>query len=1178
MHQQFAPRRNVLVAFVLVVTAVVATLTVATSSPASASTAGAVDVSFRYTCAVMADTTVQCWGLDVSGKLGTSPSTGEARPTPTTVPGVIDARSLALGEEHACALLGNGTVTCWGANDYAQLGRGTTGGTEFAPGIVPGLANVVQITSGGYHTCAVINDGTISCWGDNNEGKVGIDPASSSVVSSPTAVAGVVDVVEASTSLGNTCALDGGGDAYCWGDGDEGALGNGTNDSSFVPLLVPFSGPVADVAAGDLYLCAALQSGTVECVGDGSDGQLGDGNATQSYTIVEVVDIDTAVQLALGYSTACARLADGSIQCWGEGQRGRLGNGVDSGDNVEQPTPVDVEGIDDAVEIVGHADHHCVLRATGAVSCWGDASGGQLATDTPEFATRARLVPGTAGQPIAEVSVGFGFTCFRTVGGGVGCVGDNSRLQLATPGVSSADTATPIPGLTTAAQIESGGEHTCVRLSDSTIQCWGEGAFGRLGNGTSTDFDVPTTVRDDTDSGPLTDIDQVSGGEDHSCAVTGAGLAWCWGRGSDGRLGHGLSPTSQTLPVAVTGLTDASAIAAGGRHSCAVDTAGDVQCWGDNGQRQLGTGGVIDATTPVDVISVTDVTQLSAGDSHTCGATTAGAVWCWGADGSGALGDGALTATEPVMMTGVTTASHVTAGRDVTCVLLDDETVRCAGSNGRGELGDGTTESRDVAVSVIDESGAALSGIGAIAADRHVCTVRKPIAGGGVYCWGENRDGQLGFFPWSSTPVTAPLSMSVGATTTTTTTTSPTTTITTTTTTTTTVPVAPPTTADLFTAVAPARLVESRIGDTLQTIDGEQEGIGRLDGGDEITVEVAGRAGVDDDAVAAIVNVTAIRPGGPGFVTTHPCLDDRPTTSSLNYSAGVSLGNEVIVELDASGNACLFTSNATDVAVDIVGFLPAGSPYVAVGPARLADTRTVSAAETVDGQFLGDGTVPAGGTYRVQITERAGIPDGADAAVVNVTAIRASGVGFFTIHPCLATPPTAASLNYTATANRGNEIIAPASADGEICVFTSASTDLAIDVVGYIDAPAYRPIAPARLLETRVGPGLDTVDGNAEGIGKLGADTETKLRVGGRNGIPADASTVTINVTAIQAEAVGFITIHPCLGQPPTAASLNYVPGVNGGNEIIAQLDTNGDLCIYTSATTHLTIDIAGHT
>lgn len=388
-------------------------------------------------------------------------------------------------------------------------------------------------------------------------------------------------------------------------------------------------------------------------------------------------------------------------------------------------------------------------------------------------------------------------------------------------------------------------------------------------------------------------------------------------------------------------------------------------------------------------------------------------------------------------------------------------------------------------------------------------------------------------------------------------------------------PPAPGSPIDIWIPVDPARLVESRIGPDLDTVDGVQEGIGRLSAGDELTVQAAGRAGIPNDAEAIIVNITAINPGAVGFVTSHACLPAPPLSSSLNYTPGVNLGNEVIVQLDGSGDACLFTSADIDLAVDVVAYLPAGTSYEAEDPSRIVDTRAIG--ETVDDQFEAAGQRAAGSTYEVQVTGRAGVPAGALAVAINVTAINAPGGGFITVHPCEPSLPNAASLNYTGGVNRGNEIIAPLSNDGKICIFNSTPVDLAVDLVGHISGDRYEPVTPGRLLETR-DTGSTTVDGQFEAIGRLTAGNTVQLQVGGRGGVPADAKTVTINITAVDAAGVGFVTTHPCLPALPLASSLNHIAGVNGGNEVIAELDATGKICLFTSQETDLTVDVAGYT
>ncbi|WP_083908198.1 right-handed parallel beta-helix repeat-containing protein [Ilumatobacter coccineus] len=373
-------------------------------------------------------------------------------------------------------------------------------------------------------------------------------------------------------------------------------------------------------------------------------------------------------------------------------------------------------------------------------------------------------------------------------------------------------------------------------------------------------------------------------------------------------------------------------------------------------------------------------------------------------------------------------------------------------------------------------------------------------------------------------------------------------------------------------ALSPARLADTRAGKS--TVDDDFNGDGKLGAGDEYKVQIAGRGGVPADAKAATINVTAIGADSNGFVTVHPCLPTPPNASSLNYTAGVNLGNEVTVPLDANGAACFYTSSSVHLTVDVVAFMPGEGRGMPLTPARLLDTRI--GATTVDGRAAGRGRVPAGAFEQLSVAGRGGVPADAAAVIVNVTSIGASGNGYVTAHPCLPTAPNASSLNVVAGVNRGNELIAQVDANGDICLFVSTEMNLTVDVTGYIpNGTALNSVSPARILDTRANG--ETVDDMSEKEGKRSAGSEYTLQVGGRGGVPGDAKAAILNVTAINPESVGFLTVHPCVSPRPEVAALNYVPGVNGGNEIVASLDASGQACIYTSAAADITVDVVGY-
>lgn len=378
--------------------------------------------------------------------------------------------------------------------------------------------------------------------------------------------------------------------------------------------------------------------------------------------------------------------------------------------------------------------------------------------------------------------------------------------------------------------------------------------------------------------------------------------------------------------------------------------------------------------------------------------------------------------------------------------------------------------------------------------------------------------------------------------------------------------------------VEPARLLDTRPTGT--TIDGESQRIGRLADGSSTRVDVAGRAELPVFARAAVVNITAVGPATSGFITAHPCLDELPLASSLNFRAGVDSGNEVIVSLADGDDVCLFNAGETDLVMDVVGFVSFDSRYDAVGPSRLLDTRPNSV--TIDGAFAGAGIRPSGSEVKLQVRGRGGVSTSATAVAMNVTAVGPVAPGFVTVHPCLPAVPSTASLNFAVGTNRGNELVAQLDTDGDVCLFVQGSTHLVVDVVGEIDHETmYVPVGPARLLETRPGTATGTIDGRENGLGTINtpqdnkvAENTIRIPFAGRAGVPGIVDAVVVNVTAIRPPSRGFFTVWDCGGQLPLAAALNFSAGDIVGNELIVEGGFSGEFCVFSSVDTHLTADI----
>jgi hypothetical protein len=248
--------------------------------------------------------------------------------------------------------------------------------------------------------------------------------------------------------------------------------------------------------------------------------------------------------------------------------------------------------------------------------------------------------------------------------------------------------------------------------------------------------------------------------------------------------------------------------------------------------------------------------------------------------------------------------------------------------------------------------------------------------------------------------------------------------------------------------------------------------------------------------------------------------------------------------------------------------------YTGLVPARLWDSRPGGL--TVDGQFSGTGLVTAGSETALDVAGRGGVSTNASAATLNVTVANAQGPGFVTVWPCGQPRPLASNLNYQSGDTIPNLVVSAIGTSGRVCFFTSANVHLVVDVDGfYPAATTYAPIVPARLLDTR--PGATTVDAQFAAGGLAAAGSTTQLTVTGRAGIPTNASAVVVNVTATQPQGAGYVTVWPC-GQPqPNASNLNYQSGATIPNLVISGIGTGGTICLFTSAASHLVVDVDGY-
>ena len=346
-----------------------------------------------------------------------------------------------------------------------------------------------------------------------------------------------------------------------------------------------------------------------------------------------------------------------------------------------------------AVAVAVGEYHTCALLSGGTVACWGDNRWGELGNGTTTNSPTPVAVAGLSG--VSAISVGGPFTWTILSDGNVDVWGYDGYSQFGDGNYTQIQaTPLPIPGLNGMTGVVAGGNFSCAMVSGA-VECWGYNGDGELGNGTY-GGGTPQTVS-------LNSPVAVAAGNQHSCALLSNGTAQCWGRNVEGQLGNGTMTTNSPTPTTVSGLVGSTAIAPGWDHTCALLSNGSVQCWGANNYGQLGNGASISGSSvPVAVSSLSGAVAVAAGSSHTCALLSEGSIACWGMNAQGELGNGTTTdSATPVTVSGVTGAKAIAAAHgDHTCALLSDGSITCWGDNSYGQLGNGTTTDSPTPVAV----------------------------------------------------------------------------------------------------------------------------------------------------------------------------------------------------------------------------------------------------------------------------------------------------------------------------------------------------------------------------------------------------------------------------------------------------------------------------------------------
>ena len=313
-----------------------------------------VSVGFEYACAVLKTGKLACWGNNANGKLGDGTTAKRATPVEVALGEGNSAVAVIARSNHTCAILGDNTVKCWGANNLGQLGDGSRTRRDGPVAVDLGESRTARILRAGWnHTCALLDDNSVKCWGHNLYGQLGDGSATTSVMTTPVAVNLGDDKAIAIAAGGeSSCALLEDNSLKCWGRNNYGQLGDGTTthrDGAPIATTLPDGKSAMAVSIGVENACAILDDNSLACWGRNEEGQLGVDTSSNETCTVSSVDYDcvktptmvdlgagrTAMAVTAGNTHTCALLDDNSVACWGQNNYGQLGDGT----IVDKSTP-----------------------------------------------------------------------------------------------------------------------------------------------------------------------------------------------------------------------------------------------------------------------------------------------------------------------------------------------------------------------------------------------------------------------------------------------------------------------------------------------------------------------------------------------------------------------------------------------------------------------------------------------------------------------------------------------------------------------------------------------------------------------------------------------------------------------------------------------------------------------
>ena len=598
-----------------------------------------------HSIGIKRDGTLWAWGRNWTGQLGDGTETN--RNTPVQIGNATNWVKVSCGWNHCLALKNDGTLWAWGGNYEGPLGDDNIQYYSTIPIQIGTDTDWALISSGGWHSLAIKNDGTLWTWGLNDFGELG--DGTNSISRIPIQIGTDTDWRFANCGAFHTLAIKQDGTLWSWGYNFSGQLGDGTNIDKNTPVQVGSDTDWNLLSSGFTHSMAIKNNGTLWSWGGNTEGELGNRNYSDSYSPIQVGTSNDWEIISSGGWSSFAINSDKTLWSWGYNANGQLGYDK----NSRRTFPEQISSTNDWSQF-SNGGFTIAIKNDGTLWGWGDNYYGELGDGT----NISKNAPAQIGNESGWASVSCGlFHSLALKSDGTlwswgfnlyGMLGDGTETDRNTPGQIGVDNNWN--------SFTCGYWHNLAIKDDGTLWAWGENYYGELGDGTNTNSNIPIQI------GTETDWSYLSCGEYLSLAIKSDGSLWGWGFNGYGQVGDGTEIDKNT-PVQIGTSNDWAMISCGRYHCLAIKNDGTLWAWGYNEFGQIGNGTTTNSNSPIQIGTSNNWLLVSCGAYHTLALKDDGTLWAWGYNYCGEIGNWTTTiVTEPVQIGNKTDWTSISSG------------------------------------------------------------------------------------------------------------------------------------------------------------------------------------------------------------------------------------------------------------------------------------------------------------------------------------------------------------------------------------------------------------------------------------------------------------------------------------------------------------------------------------